>query len=288
MLSILIPVFKYDVSELVAELALQCENTSSPFEIICADDGSGCEPPKILESNFTWHVNHENQGRAATRNILASMAKFENLLFLDADVLPKSPSFITDYLSHVNNSVVCGGIDYKSEKPAEDYLLRWNYGHKKEARSAQFRNKNPYASFMTGNFMCKKSVFEKTTFNATLKTYGHEDTLFGKNLLETGLEIRHVDNPVYHFGLETNSEFLAKSKEGIESLVSLYNDKKLTRHYSKIIKLFENLEFFGVRKMLVYLLQKKSENYEKQLIEKGNHIWKLQILKLIWFSKQLE
>ena len=40
MISILIPVYNYDVTELVAELHRQCMDLGMPFEILCYDDGS--------------------------------------------------------------------------------------------------------------------------------------------------------------------------------------------------------------------------------------------------------
>ena len=43
MISILIPVYNYDITGLVTELHRQCMDLDMPFEIICYDDGSQSE-----------------------------------------------------------------------------------------------------------------------------------------------------------------------------------------------------------------------------------------------------
>jgi len=288
MLSILIPVYNYDITELVTKLTLQCVKTKIPFEIICVDDGSHCKQPSISEDYLTWYANPKNEGRAKTRNTLASMAKYKNLLFLDADVLPSNENFISNYLTQVDSKVVCGGISYQNEKPEKQRLLRWNYGKKYEERNARSRNHNPYLSFMTGNFLCHKSVFERVTFISSLTTYGHEDTLFGKELLENGIDIVHIDNDAIHLGLESNKEFLSKSKVGIKSLALLYKDKKITRHYSKLIKFYEKLEWLGLKNVVIKLLYSQASKIEKKLVINGSFSWKLQLLKLLWFSEEIK
>ncbi len=288
MLSILIPVFNYDVTELVTELALQCQKTEIPFEIICVDDGSGCPKPDLNQPYFTWHKNLKNEGRAKTRNILASMAQHEFLLFLDADVLPANRNFIHNYRENFKSKVVCGGISYQADAPEEQLFLRWTYGKKHEEINADRRNKHPYLSFMTGNFMCHKSVFEKVTFNSSLTSYGHEDTLFGKELLENAIHIKHINNPIIHLGLENNQEFLHKSKIGITSLVQLYRDQKITRNYSKLIKLYENLDALGLKNSVIKLIHSRSIQMQSDLVKNGKSTWKLQVLKLIWFHEGME
>lgn len=287
MISILIPVYNYDVTELVTELALQCEKNQITYEIICVNDASESTPIDFENENIHWHTNSSNLGRARTRNFLATMAKYKELIFLDADVMPSSPDFIKNYIENNHHSVVCGGISYSSTQPSTDKLLRWNYGLKNEMSNAHTRNKNPFLSFMTGNFMCSKSVFEKVTFNASLTSYGHEDTLFGKELLENAYEIKHIDNSAIHLGLETNSDFLEKTKEGVRTLALLYREQKLTRHYSKLIKLYENLELTGLKKLALNILSRKSAKFENDLVKKGSNIWKLQLLKILWFNEQV-
>ena len=89
MLSILIPIYNYDVTQLVTQLHQQATATHQPFEIITIEDGS---VKHIAENdllrdlpNVTHIVREKNIGRSAIRNQLADMAQYDYLLFIDCD-----------------------------------------------------------------------------------------------------------------------------------------------------------------------------------------------------------
>jgi hypothetical protein len=83
--------------------------------------------------------------------------------------------------------------------------------------------------------MIDKSVFSKIRFNEELKQYGHEDTLMGYQLQKAGIRIMHIDNGLIHEGLESNKEFLTKTKLGIENLSKLYDKVTDKRAFSETV-----------------------------------------------------
>ena len=94
MLSILIPTYNYSILQLVQNIHQQCIVSSIVFEIICLDDHSNfdfqLENQKINELAHCFYFKNEtNLGRTRTRQILAEKAKFNWVLFLDADVIPQ-------------------------------------------------------------------------------------------------------------------------------------------------------------------------------------------------------
>ena len=119
MLSILIPAFNYDVQPLVLELQRQAEELVISYEIIVCDDAS----TENFEIDFTknqsllYLKNETNLGRTQTRQKLALNATFENLLFLDADVVPATSSFVATYNSFLKDTftVICGGCTYEDK-----------------------------------------------------------------------------------------------------------------------------------------------------------------------------
>jgi len=223
MLSICIPIYNYDVRPLVHDLNLQAKKAGYPFEILLMDDASDEKFRKInhaigLESVRYIQLN-ENIGRSKIRNHLTSVAKYPYLLFMDCDSAVSSPAYIENYsLFFEPHIVCCGGRIYESKEPADSTWLRWKYGTERESASAAERNKNPNAGFLSNNFLIGKNLFEKVKFNEDLKGYGHEDTLFGLELLGQGIIIRHIDNPLIHLGLESASDFLEKTENGIKNL----------------------------------------------------------------------
>ncbi|WP_264536780.1 glycosyltransferase family 2 protein [Flavobacterium sp. N1736] len=258
MLSILIPVYNYNVFTLVETLYKQCLKSNITFEIICLDDASGNflpENQKINEfKNSKYSILEKNIGRSAIRNLLAQKATYENLLFLDADTIPVTDNFISNYISQINqdSKIVYGGILYESSKPSKEKLLRWIYGQKRESLNVSDRNKNPYLSFLTLNFLIKKSLFSKVNFNENIPNLRHEDTLFSFELMQNKIEIIHIENPVYHLGIENSDVFLRKSEESVVALKNLVDSKLISSEYVKLPHYFEIIKKYHFQAIIAF------------------------------------
>lgn len=248
MISILIPVYNFDVRQLVRDLHVQLLAAGAPFEIICLDDGSD-EAFKIqnreLLNSSTFHYEElaHNLGRARIRNALAAKAQYPYLLFMDCDSKVVSPDYIQNYLDHLHpETLLYGGRCYAPEPPVQPELhFHWHYGMQREVRRAAERAKQPYHAFMTNNFLIPKAIFEQIRFDERLTQYGHEDTLFGLELQKCGIRIKHLDNPLEHIGLESVDVFLEKTRQGIRNLAFLEKehpglDTKLLRTYRKLTR----------------------------------------------------
>lgn len=248
MLSILVPTYNYKVYPLVLELQAQCSELKIVFEIIVLDDFSSSFFPENKQINTLTHCSYKildsNVGRSKIRNLLAQKANYDWLLFLDADVMPKNKNFISTYLQHINNEVkiVNGGLLYQNEKPAKTKLLRWVYGKDREALDHKTRAKNPYLCSLTLNFLVHKAVFEKVLFNETIPNLRHEDTLFSYNLKQKKIKIEHIDNPIYHFGLDDFENAIRKENESLFALKFLIDNNLLAPDYVRISKLISRLK----------------------------------------------
>uniref|UniRef100_UPI00404B5CE9 glycosyltransferase family 2 protein n=1 Tax=Flavobacterium sp. TaxID=239 RepID=UPI00404B5CE9 len=223
MISILIPVYNYKINDLVTELNKQALALQISFEIVCLDDASSDleiikENQKVSDfENCHYILAAENKGRTATRNALAKMAKFDHLLFLDADILPANDDFIAKYLENLNidYEVVVGGYAYRFEDLTPEVSLRWYYGKEREFKSAAARNKNKYGHVFSGNFLIRKAVFMKLAI-PNIAFYGM-DNYFSYLLNKNKINVIHIENPIFHLGLESNQIFFEKS---IQSVIS--------------------------------------------------------------------
>ena len=92
-LSILIPVYNWDCSQLIKDLQYQGLVLGIPYEIIVADDCS--TDSELREKSRIAVETHENCryfglqhniGRAAIRNFMADQSKYDRLLFLGGEV----------------------------------------------------------------------------------------------------------------------------------------------------------------------------------------------------------
>src|SRR5688572_17536432 len=99
MISILIPVYNRDVNQLAAQLSQQLTAIGRAGEIVLLDDGS---EEKFRRQNTNTdslpHVRYidaeTNYGRIRIRQMLASTAKFDWLLFMDCDSSITSEQFL--------------------------------------------------------------------------------------------------------------------------------------------------------------------------------------------------
>lgn len=244
MISVLIPVYNSDIRSLVKALREEAAAYNFPIEIRCYDDGSTthfkslnapiCEALGVIYKELPL-----NLGRAKIRNKLAIDAVYDTLLFLDGDSLPSSENFIGIYFTHLQHPVVYGGLVYVKEKPDPNFYLRWHYGVERESATAMERNTKEYAAFKTCNFLIQKQLLLTTPFNEALLGYGHEDTLFGIRLQQQGIPVLHIDNPIYHLGLDASFAFLRKSEEAINNLYLLLQDEEIAS-YMKDFKLVKS------------------------------------------------
>lgn len=269
-ISILIPVYNFDVGNLVRELESQCKKAIGldDFEILLFDDAS---PEKYQNANLasdkiSFKNLLENAGRSKIRNLLANAAQFDALLYLDCDSAIEKPDFINSYVQHYqDDSVVYGGRTYSNQSPKDTTFFRWKYGVEREIISANTRIQNPYHSFMTNNFLISKKVYLDIQLDEELKGYGHEDTLFGIELKKKKIPIIHIENPAVHIGLETKEVFFEKTKEGIQNLIHLYENKKIKPENTKLLSYYVKMNMFPLKNLFKIYYNSKSVKIEENL-----------------------
>ncbi len=265
MISVLIPVYNYNVAALVSHIHTQLQLCNVPFEIICLDDASSSEVinenDSISSLDFTSYLkSKENLGRTNARQYLSEKANYEWLLFLDADVMPKTELFISNYLKfiHSDYEAVYGGFAYHEKTPDSNYMLRWKYGKTHEQISAKNRNNRPYKVIISANFIIKKPVFKDINSQIEQKGYGF-DNFFAALLKARKIKVFHIDNEVYHLGIETSKVYLSKKEKAAETLLSLHNANKIRNHQNDLLHLFIKLKRFRLHSIfsMVYKLFKK-------------------------------
>jgi glycosyltransferase involved in cell wall biosynthesis len=268
MLSILIPTYNYDITQLVHDLHDQATGLGKAYEIIVMEDGSDA----FLEKNNTvtslvncrYIRQSQNTGRSAMRNRLADTAQYPYLLFMDCDAAVCNKDFLLRYLPFCQGeTVVIGGTAYDPDINDPAYSLRLKYGRQRESNLNYLIKQHDKDNFATFNFLIAKSVFEKIRFDESISGYGHEDTLFGHALHEAGYVFQRIDNPLIHNGLDDNVTYLKKTAESVQNLYKLYRsgkypflaaESKLLRSFLRIkrshLTKIAALKFDFIRKMM--------------------------------------
>lgn len=284
MLSVLVPVYNWDVTDLVTKLHEQCQQLSIEFEVLTVDDCSTDLESK--ETNSKIRLEHfrlikleSNVGNAEARNILSRTAKFSWLLFLDADMIPVHDHFVSLYLEQIqldDFDIMSGGILYEKEVSSE-FRLKWLHGKKTEEPIA---GKDPYLEIRGNNFLVRKEVFLQNPFGGLPESYGYVDTHFGLKLKQSKARVKIIDNPCLHLGLETNEKFVEKHKKAIRNAFWMMNHQSDLADNLRIVKTYKKIQKLGFRKPIAWLFQLFEKTMLQNLHSENPSLFVFQLYKL--------
>ncbi len=214
-LSILIPLYNYDCSRLLAKITQELEQeVGLRYEIILGNDCSSVDFTRLYEAYPKLYPHcivlnfDKNRGASWMRNALAEQASSEQLLFFDSDVYPDDGT-ILHYLRMLREhreALICGGFYYNPKDLRQDNRLRYLYGTYLEESSLSERKQNPYQSFISMAFALPKSMLLAQPFPAI--GMGYEDVLWVEILSKSGYKVLHVEAKVCHQLKESDEDFL--------------------------------------------------------------------------------
>lgn len=243
-ISVCIPVYNFDVRELVFDLKKEINEKGIDAEIILIDDASE-DQFKTINRELRNEIKdfiflEKNIGRSKIRNLFLKYAEGDYLLFLDCDAKIDSGNFLRNYLDELDKNdgveVVYGNFKIS---PLYSDTLRNRYSVEREIFT-QSRTDN-FSVFKTVNFIIKSETFSKFQFNEELIHYGYEDYVFAKKMELAKVKFSAINNPVIHIDETANDVFLDKTRTAIDSLYQLsLNPENLV--YIKDIKVFSTAQ----------------------------------------------
>ena len=290
MLSICIPIYNFEVTELVKALHDEAETLHIAYEILLSDDASDENFRKansLLTSlpNVLYFQSEINLERAGNRNFLFKTAKYPYILFMDCDSKVSKKDYIKDFLPYCVPGIICsGGRIYDTVKPIDKKLIfHWKVGRSRESHPAEVRARKPNNSFMSCNFLIDKNIFNIVCFDERLKGYCNEDTLFGIELKKKGIAISHIDNPLYHLGLENAEVYLSKIEEGLRNyhkINYLYSNDPVFIDSCKILRVEKKIKKWHLAKFFKYLFLVTRKIMHKNLTSKNPSLTIFDLYKL--------
>ncbi|HYE47759.1 MAG TPA: glycosyltransferase family A protein [Caulobacter sp.] len=208
-LSVLIPFLGDDPCQLARELAAQ----SPDIEIVLLDDGGAdaalatrvAETVQALPVPARFVKLAANVGRARGRNRLAAQARAGHLLFLDADMLPDSPSFTADWLALIrtrNPAVAFGGFSFDRTPQRREHALHRALALRSDCLPAAQRAEAPEKHVFTSNLLVRRDVFDAVAFDERFTGWGWEDVEWAMRVAHDH-PILHPHIPASHLGLDT-------------------------------------------------------------------------------------
>ncbi|SDG57653.1 glycosyltransferase [Psychroflexus sediminis] len=290
MISILIPIYNFNASNLLQELFEQSKLIKDKVEIIIYDDHSNVfenvNRITAKKLNFDYSYLANNIGRSKIRNMMANKATSDYLLFLDGDILPKSKKFIQNYLDEIESDteVIYGGRIHVPDERHQN-KLRWKYGYFKEDKTPEQRQKKPYLSLVSNNLLIRKTLFKSIYFEESLTTYGHEDTLLAIQLKARKCNCVHIYNPVIHQDIDENDVFIDKTESALKNLMAIHKTHQLQMNEIKILKVYKSIERFKLKSIAFNLFRLLEKPLKFHLIKNKSNLFLLDVYKLGYFIK---
>jgi len=289
MISVLIPTHNYNVYPLAKALEVQFLNSKITYEIICRDDlaiDSLIENEKInLLKHATFVFVKKGNGLSENRNKLASIAKYDYLLFIDGDSALPDKSFIDRYLSVIKNNIdIIYGGRIHPKTVLKHQKLRWKYGRLREDLTALERGKDKYKYLFFNNTLIKREFFNTIGFEKSITQYGHEDTILAYKISLKKASVIHINNPVLHNDIDSNITFLNKSKHSLENLNTIYKTNLIDYRFITFLKIFSKIKKFKLHYLAALFHVLFASLLEKQLTSKRTLIFIFNLFRLSYFS----
>ncbi|WP_443946667.1 glycosyltransferase family 2 protein [Pedobacter sp. AW1-32] len=162
-------------------------------------------PYSLPTTTFPVHAHVLHSGHklplAAARNLAIKSARFEQVIFLDADCIP-AIDFLCVYRKAFNQDdlLFSGKVRYLSAHAMEkidvfEKMVEYSMPDPVREGIDQY----PYALFWSINFACSKTVFNRIGgFDEFFTGYGAEDTDFAFSARSSGVEMKTVNAMAFH------------------------------------------------------------------------------------------
>jgi glycosyltransferase involved in cell wall biosynthesis len=168
--SIIVPT--YNGATKIPNLLQALQNqTEKDFEVIIVSDGSKDNSQQVVLDK-DWYldihfIHQENQGRSATRNNGAAMAKGDTLIFFDDDMRPKT-NCVAEHIAHhqkYEGSIVTGGLQEEVTSFSNELFRYKAYLSNKWLSPLASSSSTPLEKssifVTTANFSVSRSVFHQ-------------------------------------------------------------------------------------------------------------------------------
>ncbi len=219
LLSICIPSYRDDATPLIEALAKL--NGTEHCTLLLYDDGC-CDEALIAghkdavltyPSPARFISAEKNFGRSHARNRLVAMAEADWILLLDADMLPDSADFLSQYIDALRSSgrpaLIAGGFSLQQLTPQKGHRLHEAQAALSDCVDAATRSSEPGRYVFTSNILVHRDVLASVPFDEGFNGWGWEDVDWGLRVAGH-FRIQHIENTATHLGMDADADLIRK------------------------------------------------------------------------------
>jgi len=312
-LSVLIPTYRDDPRPLIWALHAEIleHALGDAVEIVVFDDGSGDDEmaAKITETlasgPATGHLVRapKNLGRAAARNRLARAAQGDWALYLDADMTPCSPVFLTQWLAiaddaeadtHENTGsdsdragVIFGGFHapHGAADSSANHApsLHQALAQRGDTAPVEQRRLSPVRHVFTSNLLARTNILRVCPFDENFSGWGWEDVEWARRASSL-TRIAHADNPAAHGGWVDDATILNRfraSAGNFARLVRAHPDFAHELPLWRAARVFARAPFLNLLRP-VFAATARANRWPPRLRTLGAKLWRAS-----WYGEAL-
>lgn len=187
--SVVIPYYEDAAGLTQVVTAVRAQEFDGQVEVIVADDGSPTPPPPDLDVTV---VRQDDRGfrAAAARNLGASVATGDVLVFLDGDTVPE-PGFLRALVPHVEHDRRCIAVATRLTGP-EQQEPQWLQDAWEQTNHLADADDTSWRFILSAALACSREFFEHIGgFDGSIVGYGGEDWEFAFHAWNEGATFVH-------------------------------------------------------------------------------------------------
>ncbi len=221
------------------------DKNANRIEIVIVDDGSNDD---FLDAEICEAINNwpgpakrirlsQNIGRAGARNLAVDNAEGLYILFVDADMMPKSDDYLANYIDIIDRgaaAIAFGGFVTETDEMTHDLLLHHDLSMRADCLPAEKRAARGAYAVATNNLLVRADLAKKHRFDPMFKGWGWEDTEWAIRVVNDGYGLIHINNEAVHYGLDTSTTMLKKYKEAGRNLAVMLSKHDFANRYLSV------------------------------------------------------
>jgi hypothetical protein len=98
-------------------------------------------------------------------------------------------------------------------------------------------------------------------------------------------KVGHIDNPVFHLGLEDSEDYLLKAREAVKNIVRMEGQGKLSDDFTSLQRAYKKARMLGMLPLLRWTVKISANKIRSNLLSKNPALFCFDIFRLSCYAE---